>query len=41
MASKTKKKTVSLFEINDCNKQKKNTKKNYTFKNKYKEKTIK
>ena len=41
MPSKTKKQSVSLFGINDCNKPKKNTKKNYTFKNKYKGKTIK
>jgi arginase len=41
MPSKTKKQSVSLFGINDCHKPKKNTKKNYTFKNKYKGKTIK
>jgi arginase len=40
MTLKTKK-VVSLFGINDCHKPKKNTKKNYTFKNKYKGKTIK
>jgi arginase len=41
MPSKTKKQKVSLFGINDCHKPKKNTKKNYTFKNKFKGKTIK
>ena len=41
MPSKTKKKSVSMFGINDCHKPKQNNKKNYTFKNKYHGKSLK